>query len=217
MDFALARRNMVENQIRTWEVIDPRVLELVSRMPREDFVPEPHRTLAYADMMLPLGRGQVMMPPKMEARILQELEIDPKDKILEVGTGSGFMTALLASLGGHVHSVEIIPEFKLRAQEKLAAHGIKNVTLEVGDAARGWARHAPYDVICITGSLPVLPEEFLRELAPGGRLFAILGRSPVMEAKLIRRLDEVSLSELSLFDTDLPPLINAPEPSKFVF
>lgn len=217
MDFALARRNMVENQIRTWDVIDPRVLELVSRMPREDFVPGQHRTLAYADMMIPLGRGQVMMPPKMEARIVQELEVDPKDKILEVGTGSGFMTALLASLGGHVNSVEIIPEFKLRAQEKLAAHGIKNVTLEVGDAARGWARHAPYDVICITGSLPVLPEEFLRELAPGGRLFAIVGRSPAMEAKLIRRLGEVSMSELSLFDTDLPPLINAPEPSKFVF
>lgn len=217
MDFALARRNMVDNQIRTWEVIDPRVLELVSRMPREDFVPEQHRTLAYADMMLPLGRGQVMMPPKMEARILQELEVDPKDKILEVGTGSGFMTALLASLGGHVHSVEIIPELKLRAQERLAAHGIKNATLEVGDAARGWARHAPYDVICITGSLPVLPEEFLRQLAPGGRLFAIVGRSPAMEVKLIRRLDEVSVSELSLFDTDLPPLINAPEPPKFVF
>lgn len=217
MDFALARRNMVENQIRTWEVIDSRVLELVGRMPREDFVPEPHRALAYADMWLPLGRGQVMMPPKMEARILQELEIDPQDKILEVGTGSGFMTALLASLGGHVHSVEIIPEFKLRAQEKLAAHGIQNVTLEVGDAARGWARHAPYDVICITGSLPLLPEEFLRELAPGGRLFAVVGRSPAMEAKLIRRLDELGLSELSLFDTDLPPLINAPEPSKFVF
>lgn len=217
MDYAAARRNMIEGQIRTWEVLDPRVLDLLERMPREAFVPEAWRRLAYADMCLPLGRGQVMMPPKVEARLLQELEIDPKDKILEVGTGSGWMTALLAQLGGHVYSVEIIPEFKLRAQEKLAAHGIRNVTLEVGDAARGWERHAPYDVICITGSLPVLPDSFLKSLAPGGRLVAIVGRSPVMEAKLIRRLDDDNWSELSLFETDLPPLINAPEPSPFVF
>lgn len=217
MDYAAARRNMIEGQIRPWKVLDPRVLDLLERMPREAFVPEAWRQLAYADMCLPLGRAQVMMPPKIEARLLQELEIDPKDQILEVGTGSGWMTALLAQLGGHVYSVEIIPEFKLRAEAKLAAHGIRNVTLEIGDAARGWQRHAPYDVICITGSLPVLPDSFLKSLAPGGRLVAIVGRSPVMEAKLIRRLDDDNWSELSLFETDVPPLINAPEPLPFVF
>ncbi len=217
MNYAAARRNMVVCQVRTWQVFDTRVLDLLEHMPREAFVPEDCPRLAYADMCLPLGRGQVMMPPKMEARLLQELEIEPKDKILEVGTGSGWMTALLAHLGGHVHSVEIIPEFKLRAEERLAAHGVRNVTLEVGDAARGWEWHAPYDVICITGSLPVLPDAFPKSLAPGGRLLAIVGRSPAMEAKLIRRLDGDNWSELPLFETDLPPLINAPEPSPFVF
>jgi protein-L-isoaspartate(D-aspartate) O-methyltransferase len=217
MDYAAARRNMIESQLRPWEILDPRVLELLARLPREDFVPESYRQLAYADMMLPLGRGQVMMPPKLEARFLQELEIEPEDKILEVGTGSGWMTALLANLGAHVYSVEIIPEFKLRAEAKLAAHGIRNVTLEIGDAARGWTRHAPYDVICITGSLPVLPEDFPRSLAPGGRLMAVVGRSPVMEAVLVRRLDEENWNELPLFETELPPLMNAPEPSRFVF
>ena len=217
MNFEVARFNMVEQQIRTWEVLDPRVLELVGRMPREDFVPPVYRKLAFADMNIPLGHGQVMMPPKVEARMLQELEISPEDKILEVGTGSGYMTALLASFGAHVYSVEIVPEFSTQAAAKLAALHIDNVTLEVGDAARGWDRHPPYDVIAITGSLPILPDSFRDSLKVGGRLFAIVGQSPVMEAKLIRRVDEGSWSEASLFETALPPLWNVLEPSKFVF
>ncbi|HLQ24557.1 MAG TPA: protein-L-isoaspartate O-methyltransferase [Acidiferrobacterales bacterium] len=217
MNFEVARFNMVEQQIRTWEVLDPRVLELVGRMPREDFVPPVYRKLAFADMNIPLGHGQVMMPPKVEARMLQELEISPEDKILEVGTGSGYMTALLASFGAHLYSVEIIPEFSTQAAAKLAALHINNVTLEVGDAARGWDRHPPYDVIAITGSLPTLPDSFRNSLKVGGRLFAIVGQSPIMEAKLIRRVDEVSWSEASLFETALPPLQNALEPGKFVF
>ena len=217
MNFAAARYNMVEQQIRPWEVWDQRVLDLVSRAPREDYVPEPYRRLAFADMNIPLGHGQVMMTPKLEARLLQELEIKPEDKILEIGTGSGYVTSLLAALGRHVYSVEIIPEFKTEAERKLSAHGIGNVTLEVGDGANGWDRHQPYDVILITGSLPQLPDAFRQSLAPGGRMIAIVGESPVMEATLIRRLHQDNWSETSLFETDLPPLINAKRPEAFVF
>ncbi len=217
LNFELARHNMVEQQIRPWDVLDQRILDLVSRAPREDYVPAPYRGLAFADLNLPIGRGQVMMAPKLEARILQELEINPKDRILEIGTGSGYFASLLAALGGHVTSVEILPEFKDAAEKKLAAHGVKNVTLEQGDGARGWDKHAPYDVIVVTGSTPVLPEGFVRSLAPNGRLFVIVGKSPVMEARLVRRLAGDSFEEKSLFETDLPPLINAYEPAKFAF
>ncbi len=217
MNFTAARSLMVEQQIRTWDVLDQRVLDLTARMPREDFVPVQYRKLAYVDMNVPLGRRQCMMAPKLEARLLQELDIDPKDKILEVGTGSGYMTALLAQLGGHVYSVEIVPEFKMDAAKKLAAHHIKNVTLEVGDAARGWDRQGPYDAILITGSLPILPKNFSESLAVGGRLIAIVGKSPVMDVKLIRRLGPETFTERSLFETDLPALLNAEEPAQFVF
>jgi len=217
MNFEQARHNMLEQQIRPWEVLDQRILDLIARSPREDYVPEEFRNLAFVDMAIPLGHGQVMMEPKVEARLLQELDITPHDKILEVGTGSGYVTSLLASLGHHVHSVEIFPEFTERAKAKLEAHGITNVTLEVGDAARGWDLHAPYDVIFITGSLPLLPVRFRQSLNPGGRLVAIVGEAPVMEAMYIRRHDNNYWSEISLFETVLPPLINAEEPAKFVF
>lgn len=216
MNLEQARFNMVEQQIRTWDVLDPRILELVGHAPREDYVPVQFRQLAFADMNLPLAHGQVMMQPKTEARVLQELEINPSDRILEIGTGSGYLTSLLASLGKHVHSVDIFPDFSRDALEKLARHGHKNVTLEVGDAAGGWDRHAPYDVIVLTGSVPMLPEAFKASLAPRGRLFAIVGRSPVMEALLIRKVDN-GYSEASLFETDLPALVNARAPATFVF
>lgn len=217
INFETARRNMVEQQIRTWDVLDPRVLDLIARMRREDFVPARYRNLAYADTDIPIGRGHVMMAPKLEARLLQELDIDPKDRILEVGTGSGYMTALLASLGKQVYSVEIVPELKLEAARRLETQGISNVTLDVGDAARGWPRHKPYDVILLTGSLPLLPEGFTNTLAVGGRMIAVIGKAPVMEAKLIRRVREDCFEERSLFETVVPPLMNAQEPSKFTF
>jgi len=212
-----ARRHMVESQIRPWEVLDARILELMARAPREDFVAPQYRKLAFADMNLPLGHGQGMMSPKVEARLLQALEIGPNDRILEIGTGSGFVTWLLANLGKHVYSVEIIPEFNAQAAEKLAAHGVTNVTLEVGDAARGWDRHAPYDVILLTGSVPILADAFRQSLAAGGRLAAIVGQPPVMEAMLIRRPGAESFTALGLFETSLPPLVNAPQPDRFVF
>ncbi|MHB8345601.1 MAG: protein-L-isoaspartate O-methyltransferase family protein [Acidiferrobacterales bacterium] len=217
MNVNVARKNMVESQVRTWEVLDPRVLELLSSAPREDFVPEQYRGLAYADMSLPLGRGQVMMSPRMEARLLQALEIGRSDRILEIGTGSGYMTWLLAALGGQVYSVEIIPQFKMSAAAKLAAHGATNVTLDIGDGAHRWNRHQPYDAILLTGSLPVLADAFRNSLAIGGRLVAVVGKPPAMEAVLIRRTGPESFSRDSLFETVLAPLLNADEPEKFVF
>ena len=217
LNFDVARDVMIKSQLRTWDVIDQRVLDLVARMPRQDYVPAAYRNIAYVDMNIPLGHGEVMMAPKLEARLLQELEIDPQDKILEIGTGSGYMTALLASLGRQVVSVEIRPEFTAEAAAKLAHHGVRNITLEVGDAALGWDRQKPYNVILITGSLPILPEAFRQSLAPGGRMIAIVGRAPAMEVRRIRRLDAQSFQEDSLFETVLPPLINATEPPRFVF
>jgi protein-L-isoaspartate(D-aspartate) O-methyltransferase len=158
-----------------------------------------------------------MLAPKLEARMVQELALNPTDAILEVGTGSGYMTALLASLGGHVYSVDIVPEFTQTAGARLAANGISNVTLETGDAARGWERHAPYDAIAITGSLPVLPEAFPKSLRPGGRLIAVVGEPPVMAARLVTCVAEGAYSTTGLFETCIAPLKNALQPERFVF
>jgi len=212
-----ARHHMVVSQIRTGSVLDERILELVGRGPRQDFVPDALHNLAFVDMQIPLGHGEVMMAPLVEARLLQELAIKPTDKILEIGTGSGYMTWLLAQLGAKVHSVEIRAEFTARASEKLAAHGAGNAELEIGDGARGWDQHAPYDVILVTGSLPMLPDDFKKNLTVGGRLIAIVGQSPAMEAQRITRLTEFSYDTRGLFETDLPALKNALTPSAFVF
>lgn len=216
MNIEQARFNMIEQQIRTWDVLDQSVLDLLARMPREDFVPLPYRNLAFADISIPLSHGQVMMQPKLEARIVQALNITPTDVILEIGTGSGYLTALLASLGKQVYSVDIFEEFTASAQRKLAAHNIMNATLETGDAALGWDRHGPYDVIVITGSLPVFADKFQQQLNLGGRLFMVTGMAPAMDARLITRRGEVRWVCESLFETSLPPLLNAPRPPSFV-
>ena len=212
-----ARFNMVEQQIRPWEVLDQEVLDLLFAVRREEFVPAQYRNLAFVDMEIPLGHGETMLAPRIEARMLQELAVRPGDRILEVGTGSGYMTALLAKRGGHVHSVEIIAEFSAQAAARLAAHGITNVTLEIGDAARGWDRHAPYDAIVLTGSVPVLADAFQRSLNPGGRLLAVVGEAPVMEARLIVCAGSGACNALGLFETCIPALRNAPQPERFVF
>jgi len=212
-----ARRNMVVSQIRTWDVFDDRILELVGRAPRQEFVPPAFRNLAFADMQIPLGHGEVMMAPLVEARLVQALAIRPGDSILEIGTGSGYVTWLLAQLGQKVRSVEIRAEFAARASEKLAAHGVANVELEIGDGARGWSAAAPYDAIFVTGSLPILPDEFKKQLKIGGRLAVIVGDPPVMEARLVTRVTETSYDSASLFETSIPPLHNAPAPDRFVF
>jgi protein-L-isoaspartate(D-aspartate) O-methyltransferase len=217
MNMAQARHNMIEQQIRPWDVLDQRVLELIDGLPRDKFVPTAYLKLAYADINIPLNHGQVMMPPKVEARMLQALNIKNTDTILEVGTGSGYVTALLARSGKHVYSVDVYPDFVESAGRKLAELGISNVTLESGDAVNGWEGHGPYDVIAITGSPPVLPDSFLQSLKIGGRLFVVTGQAPVMEAYLITRTAEQGWVKQALFETVLPPLVNAPQPQRFIF
>jgi len=216
-DMAQARHNMIEQQIRPWDVLDQRVLELIADLPRDAFVPKAYASLAYADINIPLDHGQVMMAPKVEARMLQALNIQATDVILEIGAGSGYATALLARSGKQVHSVDIYPDFVEDARRKLADHGITNVTLETGDAANGWGHHGPYNVIAVTGSLPVLPNTLRQDLKIGGRLFVITGEAPVMEARLITRISEQEWVEKALFETILPPLVNAPRIQRFVF
>lgn len=217
IDVERARFNMVEQQIRTWEVLDQAVLDLLFAIRREEFVPAQYRSLAFVDMEIPLGHGEKMLAPKLEARMLQELAIKPNDRVLEVGTGSGYMTALLAKRGAHVYSVEIVPECSRQAAARLGAHDINNVTLEIGDGARGWSKHAPYDAIVLTGSVPVLVDEFTRCLNPGGRLLAVVGEAPVMEARLVTCAASGTCSEVGLFETCIPMLRNAPQPERFVF
>ena len=217
LDIERARFNMVEQQIRTWEVLDQRVLDLLLKVRREEFVPPQHRALAFVDMEIPLGHGEKMLAPKMEARMLQELTLKPSDRVLEVGTGSGYMTALLASLAAHVCSVDIVPEFTRSAGVKLATNGIANVTLETGDAARGWNQEPSYDVIILTGSVPVLPEAFQNSLRPGGRLIAVVGEPPVMETRLITCASPGAYRTAGLFETCIAALRNAPQLEKFVF
>ena len=214
----VARSAMVAQQIRTCEVLDERLLEQLRKVPREDFVPEGYRAAAFADAAIPIGRGQVMFPPMLDARLVNALALRPEDRVLEVGTGTGYLTAVLSGLARLVYSVEIVPEFKLRAAARLAAHAATNALVEVGDAARGWPRHAPYDAILVSGALPLGPDPRFREpLAPGGRLVVIVGEPPAMEAHLIVREDADRYSERSLFETDVPVLINAPQRERFFF
>lgn len=216
MNLQQARFNMVEQQIRTWEVLDPVVLDLLEQAPRHEYVPESYRNLAYADLAIPLGEGEVMMPPRVEARTLQALSIRPRDKALEIGTGSGFLASLLATLAREVVSVEISETLAGSGKVNLERHGVSNVVVERGDGVRGWEKHAPYDVIAVTGSLPILDRSFQQQLNVGGRLFVIVGESPAMEALLIRRTGEDQWVRESLFETVLPKLRGAKEPERFV-
>ena len=217
MDLEQARNNMVEQQIRTWEVLDQDVLDLLYVVPREEFVPPQHRALAFSDMQLPMGEGERMWEPKLEARVLQELEVHKSDRVLEVGTGSGYFTALLAHRAAQVYSVEIEPALAASGRRNLERHGADNVTLEVGDAARGWERQAPYHVIVLTGSTPALPRAFYEQLEIGGRLFAIVGEPPVMSARLVTCAAPGAFHSVNLFETVLAPLVNAEQPPRFRF
>ncbi len=211
----LARNNMIEQQIRPWDVLDQRVLELLRKVKREQFVPAALQAMAFMDIEIPLGNGAFMWQPKMEARVLQALKIKSSDQVLEVGTGSGYLAALMSRMAAHVTTVEIVAELCALAARNLEAYRVENVTIEQGDAARGWA--GSYDVIVLTGSVPVLPEAFVSSLKPGGRLFAIVGDAPAMEAKLVTCRRPGEFVNANLFETSIAPLRNALQPERFAF
>ena len=217
MNFEQARFNMVEQQIRPWEVLDSRVLSLLETIRREDFVPVRYRKLAFADVAVPLDDGQVMMRPKIEARLLQALDLKEDETVLEIGTGSGFMTACLAALSKRVVSVEIHESLHREAAARLADAKVANAELFVGDVMHGWQPEQAHDVVVVTGSVPVVPEAFLGWVNPGGRMFVISGESPAMEAKLMVRQDVSEWTVESLFETDLPPLVNSVQDPEFEF
>ncbi|MBV8658482.1 MAG: protein-L-isoaspartate O-methyltransferase [Burkholderiales bacterium] len=216
MDWENARFNMVEQQIRTWNVLDQAVLNLLFQVKREEFVPAAHRELALVDMEIPLGGGAFMWQPKMEARAVQQVALKPTDRVLEIGTGSGYLAALMGKLAKHVYSVEINPAFAADARARLAKAGVHNVTVEEGDAAQGWSKHAPYDVIVATGSYPTEPAFLFEQLAEGGRLFAVVGEEPAMTAKLFTKQNG-QVKVVPQFETVIAALANAPQPERFAF
>ena len=215
MNFETARHNMIEQQIRPWNVIDPVALNALEAIPRENFVPEKLKKSAFSDVELPIGHNQVMLSPKIEAKILQTVQVQKTDNVLEIGTGSGYMTALLAYLAKQVCSVEIHEELSLDAQEKLSAEGFENISFIIDDASEDAehkiAQHGPYDVIILTGSVAQLPERFKQNLKTGGRLFAVIGTAPTMEATLITRVSDNQFSCEGLFETEIPELENMPK------
>ncbi len=217
MDFEQARMNMIEQQIRTWEVLDQQVLDTLCQIKREDFIPEEYRKLALSDINIPLAHDQVTMQPKVEARIVQSLKIKESDNILEIGTGCGYLTAVLASFGNAVTSLDIFPDFTQSAEKLLNQNNIHNVELITADGIHGWKPNSPYDVIVLTGSSPMLNSEFQQQLKIGGRMFAITGETPVMNASVITRIDDNQFSNEVIFETDIPALIGTEKISKFLF
>jgi len=210
----LARHNMIEQQIRPWEVLDRRVLDVLTQVPRENYVPTEYKNMAFADINLPLGNGEVMMKPIVEGRMLQALELNAGDQVLEIGTGSGFITACLSRLASYVHSLEIREELAESAKKRLRKAGFPNIRIETTDAIQEFYSDKRFDAVVLTGVVYSLPENIRSWVKPGGRLFAIQGESPVMHAVLHRRLSESEWREEWLFETDLPYLRHA-EPPKF--
>lgn len=210
-----SRFNMVEQQIRTWEVLDAQVLQLLQKIPREAFVPKSYQGLAFADIEIPLGQGQTMLAPKIEGRMLQALALQASDKVLEVGTGSGYLSALMAQQAQQVDSYEIHAALHASAKKNLAAQKIHNVHCHLGNGLAVSTGH--YDAIVLTGSVPVYPQSMERLLAIGGRMLVVVGDAPVMQARLVSRIDETSFKQDILFETCLAVLAHAPQPSRFEF
>ena len=217
MNIEQARFNMIEQQIRPWDVLDPQVLDLLFVVKREDFAPTAYRNLAFADMEIPIGSGQVMLAPKIEAKMMQELGIKKTDKVLEIGTGSGYMAALLAARAEHVVTVESRPEIAALAKANLERAGIANVTIEVGNGIDGWSARGPYDAIVVSGSVPTVSPSLLKQLRVGGRLAIITGEAPVMEAQLITCTAEGTYNTVNLFETVVPALDGADAKDQFSF
>lgn len=218
MDFEKARFNMVEQQVRPWDVLNPRVLAVISEIPRENFAPDEYKNLAYVDTSIPLGSYKDqpcnMAHPIIDGRILQELDIDDEDLILEIGTGSGYLTACLAKLGRHVDSVDINENMTAMARKNLQALGITNVNLSTGDASKTWEQKRNYDVIAITAAMKSIPESYKKLLKVGGRLFVVTGDAPAMTAYRVTRTDKNNWTVEELFETSIEPMI---EPVKQTF
>ena len=217
MNIEQARFNMIEQQIRPWNVLDQDVLDLLHVVKREEFVPAAYQNLAFADVEIPLPGGEVMLNPKVEARILQELNLKKNENVLEIGAGSGYMAALMAHCARHVTTVEISPEIKALAEQNIARAGIDNVTVVEGNGAAGWEQGGPYDVIVISGGLESIPEAFLKQVKVGGRIAAIVGRSPAMSVVLVTRVSDAAYDTVKLFETNVKPLAGAPAASRFTF
>lgn len=217
MNLEQARINMIKQQIRTCEVVDPRVLDVLEHVPREDFVPMRHRKLAFSDMRLPLGHDQIIMRPVEQGRLLQRLALEPTDRVLEIGTGTGFLTACIAALAEHVTSIERISELAERGAANLDSHGCSNVRLVEGDVFHSGLMAQQFDAVVVTASVPGIPDPLLQALRPGGRLFIVRGQSPAMEALIVHRDDAGALREDSLFETDLPRLFGSEPPAQFQF
>lgn len=217
MNFEEARFNMVEQQVRPWNVLDADVLAIMSEVPRENFVPAQHKNTAYTDYAVPLANQQEMLKPVLVGRLLQALNIQSDEIVLEVGTGSGYLTACLAKLASYVYSVDINADFLPQAKKNLTSLEISNVTLETGDASKGWAERPEYDVIAITGSMPEVPEGYKKSLEVGGRLFVVTGSAPIMQAKLITRVSENDWSEENILETYIPALENTQPKPEFSF
>jgi protein-L-isoaspartate(D-aspartate) O-methyltransferase len=217
MNVNLARFNMVQQQVRTWDVLDPRILELMTLTPREVFVPADFQQLAFSDTFIPIGYDQVMLPPKIVGRILQSLTLNKRDSVLQIGTGTGYLSALLCQLAKKITAVEVIPELAKQTLKNLKALGLHNFVLEVGDAVPGWPDNAPYDAIILTGSVPVLPKSLGEELAINGRLFAVIGKAPAMSAVLLTRVGKEQWSKQVLFETNLPSMTHEVKVEDFQF
>lgn len=217
MNFEQARFNMVEQQIRPWEVLDFDVLDLLMSVRREEFVPEAYKSLALSEAEIPLGHGASMLIPVIEGKILQAIQVKRSDKVLEVGAGSGYFAALLAARADWVRTVEIDPALVTMAHENLKRYGVENVIVEEGDAIRGWPSNAPYDLIVVSGGVPFIPETLLQQIKVGGRLFAFVGEPQLMTATLVTQVSEGNFRTESLFENAVPMMRNAPQKSQFKF
>ena len=217
MNFEQARFNMVEQQIRPWEVLDQDVLDLLMTVKREEFVPAVYRDLAFTEVEIPIGCGQVMLKPVIEGKVLQALRLGKADSVLEVGTGSGYFAALLAARTEWVRTIELEPELVKLASANLARNGVENVVVVQGDGIAGWAERAPYDVIVVSGGLPFVPQALLEQLKVGGRLFAFVGEAPVMKARLVTCEAEGRFRTEDIFETVVPMLKDAPQRDGFSF
>lgn len=217
MNTEIARTNMIKQQLRTWDVSDQAVLDVLTYTPREDFVPEAFRDMAFADIAIPLSHQQTLMTPKEEGRLLQSLKVVDSDRVLVIGVQTGYLLGVIAKRAAHVYGLEHYDDFRQIAEKNLNSHNLENVSFLKGDVTEGWQNHAPFNVIVLTGSIPVLDDSLLQGLEQGGRLYAVVGTKPTMSATLVTRVSENNWKEEKLFETYRPRTPNIKESKSFTF